>query len=359
MEKEIIKIPIEELRLDPENPRLDENIAKSSQADLMNVFYNNYVLEELAESYVANGFFPSEHLLALKDGTVLEGNRRLAALKFLLHDKDAVEAGIPKYETSEDFSKADEENLLEVPVLYVGSRDDVWAYLGFRHISGPKEWSASAKARYVSKRIDEIAKSNAADCFKIVGKEIGSNATKSRNMYIHYVILRTARDNFDLYKEAVQIFDKRFGVWERLLNNSTVYAYIGFEPKEKTYHLINASLDDLNAINLSLLIRDLVPNSEDGFVLLNDSRRATEYATILSNETAIRVLRETRDFESALLIAEGSSVNVRLRKVSNYMNLVDNDIDNGTPVDQETKTLVDSIDRKLIGIKAKVENIIK
>lgn len=355
MAREIVKVPVENLRLDAENPRLDENLEAFSQADLMNVFYDNYVLNELAASYIANGFFPSEHLLALEDGTVLEGNRRLAALKFLLHDDDAREAGLPEYETDEEFTKADLDALKTVPVLYVDDREEVWAYLGFRHISGPKEWSPAAKARYVSGRVDEVAKSHPDDCFKIVGKEIGSNAAGARNMFIHYTILRAAREEYGLYKEAVHIFDKRFGVWERLLNNKIIYEYIGFDFENKSYLQIRNSLEGLDQVNLALLVHDLVPD-EAGFVLLKDSRQATSYATIISNPTATTMLRETRDFESALLIAEGSSVNVRLRKISSLLDLVDSDLDNETPVDEETRAMVKRINTKLVGIKAKVDD---
>lgn len=354
MPREIVQVPVSSLRLDPENPRLPEGADVSSQAALMNLFYDNYVLDELASSYVANGFFPSEHLLALRDGTVLEGNRRLAALKFLLYDDDAEEADLPEYQTDEEFSTESRKALEEVPVLFVDSRDEVWAYLGFRHISGPKEWSPAAKARYVSMRIDQIAKKDPQNCFKIVGKEIGSNAAGASNMYIQYAVLRAARDDYGLYKEATYISDKRFGVWERLLHNKAIYNYIGFNIEKKSYQLIKDAVEELNEENLSLLMRDMVPG-EAGAPLLNDSRRATSYATIVQSPAAIKLLRETGDYESALLIAQGSSVNVRLRKVSVALDLIESDLDNETPVDDETVELVKRLSKKLVGIKAKVE----
>lgn len=359
MAKAIVQVPVSALKLDRENPRLAEGADVSSQSALMNLFYDNYVLEELAASYVANGFFPSEHLLVLKDennpgGVVLEGNRRLAALKFLLHDSDAVEAGLPEYQTDDEFTVADRRALEEVPVLYVDSRDEIWAYLGFRHISGPKEWSPAAKARYVSMRIDEVAKTDPEHCFKIVGKEIGSNAGGARNMYIQYAVLRAARDEHGLYKEATYISDKRFGVWERLLHNAIIYDYIGLVLGRKDYSQINSAVENLNGENLALLIRDMVPD-DSGATLLNDSRLATSYATIIQNPTATKLLRETGDFESSLLIAQGSSVNVRLRKVDATLDLIEGDLDNDTPIDDETMDLVRRLVKRLIGIKAKVE----
>ena len=173
-------------------------------------------------------------------------------------------------------------------------------------------------------------------------------------MYIHYVVLRAAREDYGLYKEAVSIFDKRFGVWERLLNNRAIYEYIGFDFDNKGYVQIKDSLERLNRDNLTLLIKDLIPD-EAGSTLLKDSRQASDYAAIIANPIATKVLRETRDISSALLIAQGSSVNVRLRKVDSLIDLINNDLDNETTVDGETDVLIKRIKTKLVGIKAKID----
>lgn len=354
MNQDIQMKQISELRLDPDNPRLPEGADTSTQAAILKLFYEDYVLDELAASYIANGFFPTEQLLVLSDGTVLEGNRRLAGLKFLLHDEDAIEAGLPEYETDEPFSDQRRESLYSVPVLVVEDRDDIWAYLGYRHISGPKEWSPAAKARYISKRIDEVAKENPYECFKIVGKEIGSNARGARNAYIQYAILATARDEHGLYKDATNILKNRFGVWSRLTNNNNIFEYINFSVKDRSYEAIQDALLDLNVANLESLIRDMIP--QDGQpALLNDSRRASSYASIITNETALRVLRNTYDYEAASMIAQGSSVNSRLRKIYSMLDVVDADINGSMAVDQDTLDLLKTIQMRIVGLKATVE----
>lgn len=356
--KDIEYIPVSDLKLDPDNPRLPEDADVSSQAALMMQFYRDYALDELAASYVANGFFPSEHLLILKDGTVLEGNRRLAALKFLLHDDDAAKAGLSEYSTDMPFSQQDKEKLSQVPVLKVDDRDEIWAYLGYRHISGPKEWSPAAKARFVSKRVDEIAKDDPDDCFKTTGKEVGSNALGVRNDYIHYGLLRMARDEYGLYKQAVYILNNRFGVWARLLNNQAIFGYIGFQPASKTYHEINSAFSDLDKDMLLLLMSDLCPRENEG-PLLSDSRQASSYAAIIQNADALSILRQTGDFESALMIAQGSSVLVRLRKVQMLLETVDNDLDNGISIEEESLELCKKLRRVLAGIEAKAEELLE
>lgn len=354
MMREITSWPVSDLKLDPENPRLPEDVDTTSQATILERFYKDYALDELAASYVVNGFFPSEHLLILEDGTVLEGNRRLAALKFLLHDKDAIAAEIGEYDSDEPFSDEDKEQLRKVPVLVVEDRDDVWAYLGYRHISGTKEWSPAAKARFISRRVDKAAQDDPDDCFKMVGKEVGSNARGACNNYIHYGILRAARDEYGLYREASQILSERFGVWSRLLNSSAVFDYIGFSPKSKTYREINDAFENLDEKNLRLLMKDMTPDAA-GRRLLHDSRQATPYATILQNPEALKLLRETGDFDSALMVAQGSPISVRLQKVETLVSMINRDLDNGVPIESDSLALVEKLSRILAGIKLKVE----
>jgi hypothetical protein len=77
---------VTDLHLDPKNPRLPEDLSKS-EPGLLKYFYDNGVLEELAQSFLDNGFFEQEPLsvLARKPSgfTVVEGNRRLATLMIL------------------------------------------------------------------------------------------------------------------------------------------------------------------------------------------------------------------------------------------------------------------------------------
>ena len=127
---------VEGLKLDERNPRLPEEAQGSSQSEILSIFYRYYDLDELASSYVSNGFFRNEGLIILDDGTVLEGNRRLAALKYLLHDNVAQEAGLPEYYGEQMPTEDALDSLRSVPVQVVDSRDKLMSYLGFRHIKG-------------------------------------------------------------------------------------------------------------------------------------------------------------------------------------------------------------------------------
>jgi len=57
--------PISALRLDDKNPRLPPSIQGKSQSDILKYLFDKGSLEELAHSFVDNGFFPHEPLAIL------------------------------------------------------------------------------------------------------------------------------------------------------------------------------------------------------------------------------------------------------------------------------------------------------
>lgn len=348
------KVSFKYLHLDVENPRLPERSEPYSQSDLMKIFYRDYDLDELTESYAANGFFTSENLIVLSDGTVIEGNRRLAALKYLFHDNDAEEAGLPECDSLGQITDDNKKALCDnIPIQVVKDRNELVAYLGFRHINGTKEWPSASKARFVYMRVEYYAeRDEKIDIFKRVGHEIGSNATGTRNWYTNYALIRQARDELNLQSLVAKLMLTKFGVWRRLCGEQ-VYRYIGFNSEAKSYDDIQESLSTLKQQEFEKLLQDIVPD-ESGNSLLNDSRRASDYTRILANNNAIQTLRETRDFDVALLVAEGSPINKRLEKVYSILELIEASVENGTPVDSSTHKFLQRINKKLKGIEGMI-----
>ena len=141
-------IPFDRLILDDENPRFPEGLRGASQSEILKFLHDQDVLEELAQSYLDNGFFRHEPLIVVQERgkryTVVEGNRRLAALKILHDSPEADDAGF----FGIDPSGVQLETLVEIPCFLIPDRDQIHAYIGFRHIGGLKTWPPEAKARY-------------------------------------------------------------------------------------------------------------------------------------------------------------------------------------------------------------------
>ena len=144
------RIPVEDLDFDPQNPRLVEYFEgeKPSQDDLLRVLWEQMAVDEIAMSIAASGYFDYEPLFVSKERgrfLVIEGNRRLAAVKLLLNDdlREKLRAtDLPA------ISPALARSLASLPVIPT-NRKAAWRYLGFKHVNGPAKWDSYAKAQYI------------------------------------------------------------------------------------------------------------------------------------------------------------------------------------------------------------------
>jgi hypothetical protein len=125
---------------------------KPSQDDLVQYLWREEAVDEVAFSIAKNGYYEEERLLTIRAAQansfiVVEGNRRLAAVRLLLdpHLREKVGASeLPAV------TKSIREQLATLPTSLYASRKDLWSYLGFRHINGTKPWDAHSKAEYVA-----------------------------------------------------------------------------------------------------------------------------------------------------------------------------------------------------------------
>lgn len=137
------------LLLDPHNPRL-VGVADGvqDQDKLLRTVWDFGVLE-IVTSIAASGYHNVEPLFVekQKNGSliVIEGNRRLTALQVLLDQERAARLGITGLPALRREIRA---SCAKVPVA-LGSRQDVWAFIGTKHLNGPKTWDSAAKAAYV------------------------------------------------------------------------------------------------------------------------------------------------------------------------------------------------------------------
>ena len=108
-------------------------------------------IEEIVLSIKASGFFEHEPLIAIEEEgkkIVIEGNRRLAAVKCILQPELADYIGINKNLLIVEPSVR--ASLSTLPVIIVNERKDAWKFIGFKHINGPAKWGSYAKAQYIS-----------------------------------------------------------------------------------------------------------------------------------------------------------------------------------------------------------------
>lgn len=315
---------IENLLLDPGNPRLGRAHSEPSatQEEVLESM-RSWSLEELAVSFLESGFWPQEAVIVVKEElysapckfVVVEGNRRIAALKYL---KRAITGeSVPRTwkRIAENAEPAD--NLFtEVPYILAGSREDVTAFLGFRHVTGIKQWAPAEKAEFIARMVDENNMS-----YESIRKQIGSRIDIVRRNYIAYRILQQI-DGLDIEVSEVGV-DRRFSVLFLALRELGVQNFLGVdiraEPEEA-----RTPVPESHAINLSDFVVWLF-GSHDYSPLFTDSRNVSNFARILSSCQAVEYLRLSPDpsFDLALQKAgiEDEEIENQLKEANNQMEL--------------------------------------
>ena len=192
--------PLDQFLLDPLNPRLGraETGPGTSQERVLDLM-KDWNLDELAVSFLESGFWPHEAVLVVEETmygkkslVVVEGNRRIAALRLL---RDAVN-GKPASRKWADIAgskKAPQDLFDRIPFIRVDRRRDIEACLGFRHVTGIEQWKPAEKAEYIARLIDERGMT-----YEQVMRRIGSRTSTVRQHYIAYRLLRQMETRSDI-----------------------------------------------------------------------------------------------------------------------------------------------------------------
>lgn len=317
--REVQRIPVGNLLLDGDNPRLPERLHGRLQSEILDFLHKQGALEELAQSYLDNGFFRHEPLIVVRSHegeayTVVEGNRRLAALK-VLH-------GVPEADglhfVGIEPSPEQLERLGEIPCFPISSREEVHSYVGFRHIGGLKTWPPEAKARYLLAEVRNLVNVSAADPFRELGRRVGSNAQGVRNPYLAIRILLHAREEFGL--EVAYVQERRFGVWLRCMNSADIRTYIGLG-LARTYREIEDSLESIDRDRLAEVLGDLQSKGGRARAVLGDSRDVTTYGRALADERARATLRATGDLSLARQVVDELELEPRAQRLVKSLEL--------------------------------------
>src|SRR5579862_3034113 len=199
--REVEWVELAKLRLDPSNPRLKEGLEDASQPNLLAELAREYELQDLGRSFADNGYFSEEPLVAVKDKggrtwTVVEGNRRLAALQLLENPNAAPKELRVQWQ---ELARTRRKRVTTVPILEYAERNEVTPYLGFRHITGVMQWRPYQKARYICQLVEDNKLT-----FSQIARIIGNRSATVREHYIAYTLVRQARDQMAIDTSFVE-----------------------------------------------------------------------------------------------------------------------------------------------------------
>lgn len=312
MTEELKLVNIDKINLDLENPRVPLSIRNqdsTKNADAINKDILEYLIKtgsltELMLSIGENGFFSGEALLLIEDPNdstkyiVIEGNRRVSALK-LLHNPELATISVNKIKEASDIA---EKKPIEIPSIVFQNTDEILKYLGYRHITGIKNWKALEKARYMNTMYQKIKK--------------------------------PAMEDSDVYQEIAKSIGSQRSYVKRILEAFELYSYIEENDffnipglNDQNFHFVNLS-DSLNRENISRFLREndggnddtfnkdnlkewtewiFKENAEGGTRLKGTSSDLKDLDLVLSNPKALELFRaKEASLSQAVFLSENS-----------------------------------------------------
>lgn len=179
----------DDLFLDRQNPRFYGDDGANDQDSMLETLWRDFAVDEIALSIAANGYFAYEPLFVAvenDDHVVVEGNRRLAAVKLLRHPELRRRVGATDLP---ELSAEAIEALDQLPVI-VTPRATIWQYIGFKHVNGPQPWQSFSKAQYIAWVHNDLGID-----LEGIARQIGDQHATVKRLYRGLMVLQQAEED--------------------------------------------------------------------------------------------------------------------------------------------------------------------
>lgn len=298
----IVEFHPDNLSLDRKNPRFGLHIAEDEAAAL-SILLEKANLKELWDSIAERGYEPFEPLVVTQEGgenVVLEGNRRLAAVKLLLNP------GLAGSEmTRRRIPQIDPQKLVtctRIPVIVVANRAEAAGYIGFKHVNGPTRWSSLAKAKFGVDFFESIDMGmSPQQKMQSLTKQLGDSRGLIIRLLVAYKIVLQAI-NLGIFDELGVDSEKiEFSHLYTLINNPDSRAFVGLSKAPLSESMIiDSPIPPEHHGNLRELMGLLYGEKS---VIKSQGTDRPRLQRVLASEDGLRELRATGDLESAEAVA--------------------------------------------------------
>lgn len=294
------ELKVSDLEFDPENPRFAVELASGPIDKLLERMIRDERLQELMQSIGLQNYFNGEPLLVTeyKPGKyhVVEGNRRLAALKLLNGQLNPTKP-LPTINTIREEAVYKPE---KVPCIVFTERKNILRYLGFRHITGIKAWGPLAKARYLEQlRNDWYLSLEEPLQLKQLAKEIGSRPDYVGQMLAGLNLYNMASEASFFGLQHVTEDNIEFTLLTTALSYTNIVEFVGLESRQDLHG------EDVDKENLKDIFTWLYAQNQQGNTIVPNSRNLKELAKVVACGPALKKLREKGDLAEAFILTEG------------------------------------------------------
>ena len=217
---------------------------------------------------------------------VVEGNRRLTALKLLTEPESR---SLVEDDEWERLSAEVKLPKMGIPVVRAESRDAVAPIIGYRHIAGIQEWDPYPKAQFITQLIDTEKKS-----FSEVADLVGENEAEVRRLYRNYGVVEQAQN---LGEDTTRV-EAEFGVFDRALVGG-IRQYINAPAPSAMTERVWPIPESKDTPKRLREVFSWIYGDDKHEAVFSDSRSLSILSKVLRSEDGVKTLRRTRDLQAA------------------------------------------------------------
>lgn len=300
-------ITLSSLEFDPNNPRLPQDIDGNDEKSVISYLIDEANVPELMMSIGEQGYFDGEPLLVVareEQYIVVEGNRRLCALKLLQDEIKAPRAA----KKIDEIKRTSPHKPTNIPCQVFSNRDDILSYLGYRHITGVNQWDAIAKARYLDQLFVKFSLNEPQldnnQLYQKLAKVIASKSDYVAKLLTSLKILRYADDN-NILRELKKNQDQLpFSLLTTALGYPSLREYIGVDIRDQ--ELVSIKTQELSNFF------EWTFGKGDNKSKLGESRNFDKLGRIVSHELALKKFQDGASIEEADIFTEGPITTLRI-----------------------------------------------
>jgi hypothetical protein len=288
-------VEVQNLLFDPHNPRLPSEIG-SSEKEIFRFLVDEIGVDDLLNSIASSGVIEGDPIIVRPAEVagkfyVIEGNRRLAALKILNGQKIGDGQAEPNVPTiSADVAAS----VKKITVQTGWDEDQLEAYLGYKHVTATREWSPEAKARFVLERCKGDFSNESLTKF---ARRLGTTLPTLRRWLVAFWTLKQAEKVgvFDPSKAATKRY---FGTFYTLLGSQEVQKFLALESE----NLTDAPVPNDHLVELADFISWTIGTKKSPPLV--NSRKQKELDAVLSSPGGLQHFRSRRNLDLALQYTE-------------------------------------------------------